>query len=984
MTNGNSTIKRPYTQTWLPWVLGIAALGLFLGTLNHSLSFLTDWMTMPYFNQPPAGARVAGWTWQPEFVAPVFYLVTLPIRLLPTHLIPIALNLFSALCATLALVQLARSVALLPHDRTRDQREREMSEEYFLTIPTAWLPPVFAVVALALQLTFWEHGTNGTVEMFDLLLFSYVLRQLLEFRVDEKESRLFLSALVFGAGMANNLAMIGFFPLFVIALVWTRKIAFFNLKFLTRMMLCGLAGLSFYLLLPTIFSAGADGAFTFWELLKSNFQAQNTFLFKIFPRTTILLLSLTSVLPVFLFSIRWSSQFGDPSPLGVMLTTIAFHLSHIVVLLACTWMMVDPSFSPRNVGFKIFAFLPLYYLGALSIGYYSGYLLLVSQAFFGKSTRPSGGAKLFQYGSLVFLVILLGLTATILIHRNLPQIRLTNSTIHKQFAADLAAGIPKNGVIISDDPRRLWTLQDYLAGQHRSKDYTFLCSSWLPAPPYHSYLKRHHPNWVSPKPASAEKKASILDMVLVDLVKALAKTNLITYLHPSFGYYFESFSTKPNGIAQLLSLENEKNLVLPPHNKATIETNQKFWAVASDGILETIRPITEPQDERSKHPFPENYYRKLGLKPEINADATTVGSYYSRSLVYWAVELQKAGDYESAAKHFELAYKLNPENVVAKDNLDFNKRFRAGEIADVQITKSIEDRFGKYRSWDAVLTLNGPYDDPSLTYAQGYVFLQGGLIRQAAQAFDRVRVQSTNDVGSRLWLAQINLNTRFPDRTLELVQEIREIAARTPGLDKNLQDLFTLEAVAYFAKTNFAEGTAIIESNLANFADNFTILAGACKAYADHGRYTNALDITERMLRLVPDDPACLLNKGCFLVELGGYEEAIQSFAQGLTIETNTTSETHIRLMLYRAIANFRADKLDEATKDYEYVQRQYPKLPQISFGLGEIAYRKKDTNAAIRNYENYLANAPTNTTEAKRVIELLGELKGAKPEKPK
>ena len=47
---------------------------------------------------------------------------------------PVALNLFSAVCAALTLGLLARSVAILPHDRTDAQREREHSDFSFLTI----------------------------------------------------------------------------------------------------------------------------------------------------------------------------------------------------------------------------------------------------------------------------------------------------------------------------------------------------------------------------------------------------------------------------------------------------------------------------------------------------------------------------------------------------------------------------------------------------------------------------------------------------------------------------------------------------------------------------------------------------------------------------------------------------------------------------------------------------------------------------------
>ena len=94
--------------------------------------------------------------------------------------------------------------------------------------------------------------------MFDLLLFAYVVRCLLEFRIDERESWLMRAAFVFGVGMTNNWAMIGFFPLFLVALVWIKGLSFFNLRFLARMSLCLLAGLSLYLLLPLVQSLSDD------------------------------------------------------------------------------------------------------------------------------------------------------------------------------------------------------------------------------------------------------------------------------------------------------------------------------------------------------------------------------------------------------------------------------------------------------------------------------------------------------------------------------------------------------------------------------------------------------------------------------------------------------------------------------------------------------------------------------------------------------
>src|SRR5258706_11742910 len=234
--------RKHFVPRTLPWLLAAVMLVVFSLTLNH-------WVSL--FNIGYV-AKTSGWVWQPDVVNPLSFLVTCPFRWLPTALIPIALNFFSAVCAALTLGLLARSVAILPQDRTDAQRKREKSDFSFLTTGGAWLPPLLAVAVCGLQLTFWEQATNQTGETFDLLLFAFVIWSLLEFRLDERVGRLSLAALVYGAGMAENWAMVAFLPVFIMALIWTRKLAFFNLGFLWRMTLLGLAGMSFSLLLPLI------------------------------------------------------------------------------------------------------------------------------------------------------------------------------------------------------------------------------------------------------------------------------------------------------------------------------------------------------------------------------------------------------------------------------------------------------------------------------------------------------------------------------------------------------------------------------------------------------------------------------------------------------------------------------------------------------------------------------------------------------------
>src|SRR6266478_3003960 len=183
--------RNGFVSAILPWVVATGALAIYLLTLN-------PWISLSNLLQV---AKLSGWTWQPDLSEPLYWLLTYPLRWLPNNVIPLALNLLSAVCAVLTLALLARSVALLPHDRTHEQRQREHGEFSLLSIPMAWLPPVLAVLVCGLQLTFWEHATAASGEMLNLLLFAYAIRCVLEFRIDERESWLLRAAFVYGLGM---------------------------------------------------------------------------------------------------------------------------------------------------------------------------------------------------------------------------------------------------------------------------------------------------------------------------------------------------------------------------------------------------------------------------------------------------------------------------------------------------------------------------------------------------------------------------------------------------------------------------------------------------------------------------------------------------------------------------------------------------------------------------------------------------------------
>jgi protein O-GlcNAc transferase len=180
-----------------------------------------------------------------------------------------------------------------------------------------------------------------------------------------------------------------------------------------------------------------------------------------------------------------------------------------------------------------------------------------------------------------------------------------------------------------------------------------------------------------------------------------------------------------------------------------------------------------------------------------------------------------------------------------------------------------------------------------------------------------------------------------------------------------------VEASALFVKNDSETAGTLLDNVVRKNPRDEVVLGSVVQLCMSHGRFSNALEVVEHQLKLDPADETALVNKGYLHLQLGDYPEAIQPLTRVLAVQTN-----NYPAMLNRAIAYLRSDQLDAARADYETLQKVFPRQFQIYYGLGEIAYREKDTNAAIRYYELYLANAIPNSQESKFITERVAQLK--------
>ncbi len=959
--------RKNFVLRFLPWLLAAATFTVFGFTLNHWVS-LTNLGTV---------AKTSGWTWQPSVYNPLFVTVTYPFRWLPVGLIPVALNLFAAACAALTLALLARSVAILPHDRTDAQRKRERGELSFLTIGSAWLPPVLAVLVCALQMTFWEQATNSSPEMFDLLLFAFVIWSLLEYRLDGREDRLFLAAIVYGAGMAENWAMIGFLPFFIGSIVWIRGLNFFRWRFIQRMFLCGLVGMLAYLILPLAAALSHKVPLTFWQVLKANLAAQwdvvKAFFVQPEVRKAAMLLSPASLLSVLLLSIHWKSS-GDNSKTGLAVTSLMTHLIHGFLLIVCIWVAFDPPFSPRFLGLGL-PFLTFYYLGALSVGYYSGYFLLV----FGKDPEDRSRRQAPDpYQSLNRLVVagvwlLAAFTITGLAYKNIPQIREANDDTFKNLGNLTIENLPREGgILLSDDSSRLILTEAALARDGRIAKFVPVETSLLAMPSYHRYLHEKFPlKWPDTIVASEETNG-VSPLHLIRLLATIARTNDLYYLHPSFGYYFEQFYAEPHGMVYKLNTLPNDTLLPPAPDKNQFTANETFWTQAEKLAFAPIIAAVTPAEPQASQSFGEKLLNWFHVARKPGPNAAIAGAYYSRSLNSWGVQCQRAGYLTNAAAHFALAEQLNPENVVARVNLDFNQILQAGDVVSIDPNKAPADQLGHYRSWSDVVTSNGPFDEPTYCFRSAVLLAaQNGFIRQAVEPFERVRQLVPDNLPVRLWLARSYLASRLPDRALDVLNGPLNHPESFALTTTNSSEVNIMAAAAYFQKDDNARGIQFVQTEISRQPTNEVLLLTAVQVYLSRGLYSNAMSIIDRQLHASPEDPKWLFGKGYAAIQMKDYNEAIPPLTRLLSIQS-----TNYDALFNRAVAYLQSGQLDAARADYKALGQTFTNSFQVAYGLGEIAWRKNETNEAIRHYEDYLATANTNTAEATNIIERLKSLK--------
>lgn len=916
----------------LPWMIAGVALVLYIFTLNH-------WVTVASLQ---ALSKVTQWDWWSFSVqsiqAPLFFLFTVPCRLVPQYWQPLMANLIAALCAAASLGLLARIVILLPHDRTHEQRLRERSEYSLLSIPAAWVPPVLAAAAAGLQLTFWEHATACTGEMLNLVLFAYVFRCLLEYRIDPRDSWMYQAVFVYALGFTNNWGMWPFILPLITAMVWIMGLQFFRIGFLSRCFGLALLGLCLYVVMPMVTRLSMVTDASFKDLLFIQLSLQWDAIWA-FPRYAIFFCSLTSLLPMLIIGIRWPSSFGDISAMGVLLTNAMFRIVNGAFLIACVADMFDPFFSPRMQGYGV-SLLPMYFLAAISIGYFSGYFLLVY------GTEPerrrhavSSGVRMFNRVVASLIWVALATVPAGLAVKNWSELKENNGPHLARFGERLIKDLPEKGAILmSDEPLNLLLIQAAYAKEQKANNHIMVDSRFLSSHPYHRSLNRRYPQKWPDITGLPNLPHSIPQRTMLQFMLKMSRSNQVFYLHPPLNIFAEAMEPRIRGLVFEMKPYSPGVVTNAPLSAEEIKQNLAFWAeVKAD-------PLGMPR------------LAYVSERITAKSDEELIAPLYSRVANYFGTELQKQNLLKEAGDAFRLAKELNAENLVASINEQFNQNLAKQSTHPVEVKPDVEMRLKqKYRSWYDRQVENGPFDEPRFCNETGEnmaTFQPEPFLRQAALQFQRLSTLDSTNVEAQIWLANLYLRSYFMERTFETIQQIRKIGQKTQLSLAHQIELVRLEAFAHFESNNTNKAIQLLREEQVKNPGVAAIPETLANFYVKLRDYTNALAAIEQQLRLEPGKTKTLVNKGAINLRMKRYEDAIQ--ASTLALEADPHNEA---ARINRAQACLNSGQLDRAKADYETLLGQLsPGMHyKIHFGLGEVAYLKKDSAAAAEYYEKFL-----------------------------
>ena len=917
----------------LPLFVALVAFVAYLATMGSELTL----------NSLPLVSKLAGWDQTPMVGQPLLWLLTLPLHLLPTAFVPLALKVFAAALAALILGVLARTVQLLPWDHPWDSASRL----------ACVLPVLTAGVVCGFEFSFWQEATSTCGELLDVLLMAAAAWLLLEYNVRQQSRWLDAAVVVWGAGMAENWLMAPTLPLFVMAVIWVERLRILSWRHVGRLAALGLAGFAIYALLPMVDGLLPHSPWTLGQSWKISLHETKSVVllphaFWRAHRTLMMAVFVYFLVPTLPLLVRMRDE-GTRNKSGVDRFQVwLYRALRLGLLLACFWLAFDPAPGARQMLHHDLGrwqpMLTFDYLVALGAAFLVGNLLLISQIVVrDEYSRPRNEIPWRRLAGPIGAVGLAAVAGGLLV-RNAPAIVHSNFHPLERFGDVAVDSLPSGqGVILSDHPDRMLVFRAALARGHRTADWLTVDSEALPHVKYRADLEKRLPaGWLTDKNQHELKPWETLL-----LLEQVARTNRLFYLHPSFGHFFEGFYLEPSGSIYEMKRRGKDPLDVPPLPDAAVAANEQFWTSQWDHELSTFAqpaPGSVPKATGKRH---------FGLVPAPREQDPLLGEWLSIPLEAWAVTLQQQGRLPAARARFEEVLRLNTNNFSARFSLNCNTNLQAGRKLGLGDVGRLASQAGSERVKNIVID-DGPFDEPTFDCVLALVFLEHGLRLQAAGQLERAQALAPDSLFPQITLADVYNQLQMPERSRPLIEKVREQVQKGPANSTLDMDLALLDSCAWLLQTNAANAREALQSLTSQHPNDVKITDRVIAAYLAFNDVTNAMGLVDERLAKTPDDIPSLNAKAAVLMQSGRAADA------ALVLDRVVALTNRPEALINRAFARIVAQDFGKATNELRELEKtgNTNAIAVADYGFALVAEHGADTNSAKNYLQLCLSNS--------------------------
>lgn len=370
---------------------------------------------------------------------------------------------------------------------------------------------------------------------------------------------------------------------------------------------------------------------------------------------------------------------------------------------------------------------------------------------------------------------------------------------------------------------------------------------------------------------------------------------------------------------------------------------------------EALRRATRPTS---------SWCRRLALHRAEPAQALLLGEWYSLAFNYWGVALQRSGRLPEARQRFEQALALNTNNSVARLNLESNSNLLAGVKMELGDPFAAARQIGDANRLANARKLHGPMDAPLPCYLYGSACAKAGLLRQAAQAFERTLELAPPALLAMSTLLEVYAQQGRYDAALAGIARLREELKDSPAADQVDLELSFFEARIWHLRANAPRAAAVLNAIAKKNPADELLVAKVAQSFIAARDYTNALAFNAARLSTAPDNVPLLVDRSGILLLMGRPVEAISPLNHVLTLTNSAMA------LLNRALANLQVGNLNAAETDYLNLTNAVVEsgLATVAFqshyGLAAIELTRGKTNAARQHLELCLSNALPNTPD--------------------